>query len=443
MKKLGLQNNNTLSDISPLAGLTNLTDLDLYNNHISDISALSNLKKMKFLQIYSNSISDISPLSQMSDLHYLDAGGNKIRDISKLANLTNLTYIGLGRNNISDISALKTLVDNAANPSSINIFLSENYLNLANGTKTKENIDYMVGKGVAVLYDSQKSLSQTPFDAKAQAGATRVDLSWDYMPDTEYEVTRTGGGKTVSLLTGSTDTSYADTGVAPGIEYEYTVRAHIWVGEGADPVTVEKKVAATTDNPDVTAQIKDNNLREAILTQLGRGSGPITLADMLSITRLTAWMENITDLSGLEYAANLEELDLWGNRVSDISPLAGLTKLKTLALSNNKISGISALSSLTNLTTLALGDNSISDISALSSLTNLENLHLYGNKLSDISALAPLTKLENLNLGSNELSDISALAPLKKLTQLYLGGNHISDISVLSSLTKLESLGLE
>jgi len=367
-------------------------------------------------------------------------------------------------------------------------YTGENYLNLAEGTRTKRIIDDLGNSGVPVICDSQKPLSETPFDAKAQAGATRVDLSWDYMPDTKYEVTRTGGGTTVTLLADSTDTSYTDSGVVPGIEYEYTVRAHIWQGEDVAPLTVEKAVTATTDNPDVTDKFKDAGLRQAILEQLGRSSGPITLADMLSITSLSATFKYITDLSGLEYATNLEELNVWGNRVSDISPLAGLTKLKkldlgsnvyvsdisalasltdledlklymndisdisplagltklkTLLLANNvNISDISALSSLNNLEYLQLGGNDISDISALSSLNNLEYLYLDYNDISDISVLPSLSKLECLYLDYKDISDISALAPLKNLTELFLSGNHISDISVLSSLTRLEHLGL-
>jgi Leucine-rich repeat (LRR) protein len=53
---------NQISDISPLANLTSLEHIELYNNSISDISALSNLTNLNWLWIHANQISDISPL---------------------------------------------------------------------------------------------------------------------------------------------------------------------------------------------------------------------------------------------------------------------------------------------------------------------------------------------------------------------------------------------
>ena len=53
-------NSNTISDLSPLAGLTNLTQLYLWGNNISDISALASLTNLAGLWLGVNSISDIS-----------------------------------------------------------------------------------------------------------------------------------------------------------------------------------------------------------------------------------------------------------------------------------------------------------------------------------------------------------------------------------------------
>ena len=104
----------------------------------------------------------------------------------------------------------------------------------------------------------------------------------------------------------------------------------------------------------VTAQvvdIPDPNLRAAIETALGKASGAtITAADMAGLTHLTARGANITNLTGLEFAANLTNLDLsyGGGRetshaVKDLSPLADLTQLTQLRLPGNSISDISAV----------------------------------------------------------------------------------------------------
>jgi hypothetical protein len=99
-----------VSDISPLAGLTGLTELDLGANEIGDISPLANLTGPAELNLGANEISDISPLASanLTSLTGLDLGGNQISDISPLASasLTSLTGLDLGGNQISDISPL-------------------------------------------------------------------------------------------------------------------------------------------------------------------------------------------------------------------------------------------------------------------------------------------------------------------------------------------------
>ena len=194
--------------------------------------------------------------------------------------------------------------------------------------------------------------------------------------------------------------------------------------------------------------IPDANLRAAIEKELNKQAGdpPITAADMVTLTSLSASDSNISDLTGLEHATKLTSLDLEGNSISDISVLAELTTLTSLDLDDNSILDISALAELTTLTSLKLNFNSVSDISAVSGLTNLERLELRNNSISDISDLSGLTNLTRLNLSENGFSDVSALVPvlsrLTNLTSLILSGNGISDVSALSEFTNLTSLEL-
>ena len=203
-----------------------------------------------------------------------------------------------------------------------------------------------------------------------------------------------------------------------------------------------------------TVDIPDSNLRAAIEVGLNKRAGaPITVDDMATLNQLTAKNANISDLTGLEFATNLAELDLSGevvedswrnsNSISDLSPLAGLVNLKVLDVYSNSVSDISALVGLTNLEVLILADNSISDISALAGLTNLRGLGLWSNSISDISALAGLVNLRVLDLYGNSVSDISALSGLINLVALVLWNNSVSDISALAGLTNLTELDLD
>jgi Leucine-rich repeat (LRR) protein len=167
-----------------------------------------------------------------------------------------------------------------------------------------------------------------------------------------------------------------------------------------------------------------------------------TPADMLGLRELSCINSGVTDITGLEYAENLQTINLHLNQISDITPLAGLSNLRNLNLSRNQINGLSTLSGLSGLRSLDLHGNQLSSISALSGLANLESLVLRFNQLSNISALSGLTKLRHLSLHSNQLSDISALSELTKLETLLLQHNQISSISALSGLANLTKLYL-
>jgi internalin A len=184
----------------------------------------------------------------------------------------------------------------------------------------------------------------------------------------------------------------------------------------------------------------DANLEAAVEAQLGV-SDP-SPEDMLDLTTLHAQQAGISNLAGIEHAANLTELHLWENQISDISPLSQLGHLTDLYLWSNQIEDVSPLSGLNALTVLALPDNQIRDISALSGLTSLKQLYLYVNQITDTAPLSGLINLEDLYLYANQIMDVSPLSGLTKLTTLELGANQITNISALSGLTNLRALFL-
>ena len=193
--------------------------------------------------------------------------------------------------------------------------------------------------------------------------------------------------------------------------------------------------------------IPDANL-EAALRELFEAHNvlgpnqPITRQHMAGIIGLPARERHITDLTGLEYATNIQRLFLSGNQISDITPLTQLTQLQVLDLSYNKISDISPLRALTQLRLLELSGNEINNISPLSGLTRLEELFLHFNKTSNVVPLRALTQLRFLALDSNGISDVRPLSGLTQLMYLFLNLNKISDVEPLSGLTQLVNLQL-
>jgi hypothetical protein len=106
---LDLGDNQYIADISPLAGLTNLTQLVLNQNRISDLSPLSGLTQLRELDVHHNQISDISPLAGLTRLQRLSLRENPVRDISVLSGLTMLDDLILSITEVSDISPLSGL----------------------------------------------------------------------------------------------------------------------------------------------------------------------------------------------------------------------------------------------------------------------------------------------------------------------------------------------
>ena len=67
---------------------------------------------MKWLELRATNISDISPLARLSQLEWLDLHQNNISSVSPLVNLTQLKWLNIAHNNIADLSPLDGLREN-------------------------------------------------------------------------------------------------------------------------------------------------------------------------------------------------------------------------------------------------------------------------------------------------------------------------------------------
>ena len=89
--------------------------------------------------------------------------------------------------------------------------------------------------------------------------------------------------------------------------------------------------ATNSDNREV--EIPNERLRVAVERELRKESGEIiTVADMLSLTELSAESMGISDLTGLEFATGLVSLYFANNEVEDLSPLQTAPRLFVLSI---------------------------------------------------------------------------------------------------------------
>ena len=155
---------NSITDLTPLSGLASLDWLGVSSNvGLTDIGPLAPLSNLKTLSIANNAIDDISALSDLINLTLLSAHHTLLVDISSIAGLTALDNIWLHNNAIVDISPLQgltaaaviTLNDNTSLRDIQPLFNNEGLgagdsVNLTNTAVICTDVTALRGKGVAV-----------------------------------------------------------------------------------------------------------------------------------------------------------------------------------------------------------------------------------------------------------------------------------------------------
>ena len=415
-----------ITDISPVKGLKNLTRLWFHRTQVSDLAPLAGLINLQHLGAWSKGhyVSDLSPLANLTNLKHLDMSGSyEITDISPLANLKNLTYLRLYDNSISDISALTGLT----NLQYLVLASQERDLNLtplANLTRLKDL--RLAGNEISDI-----------FPLSGLSALEWLDLTKNNISDIS-PLAKLTNLKVLILDRNKIE----DVSPLAGLTNLKTLNI------SRNPITDFSPLAELVQNTKILFDvvIPDVNLRAVIVEVLGKedATAPITFEEMKTLTTISASDRDIKDLTGLEYAVNLEILNASDNQITDLSPLSKLINLRVLNIWHNPVESLSPIAGLSNLETITLiGDGGISDISPLAGLVKLRHFLTWGNPISNLSPLANLTQIETLDICGSEASDISVLANLTGLKSLYLIGNGISDVSALSGLTSLERLKLE
>ena len=371
-----------VTGLDTLLTLPSLRDLSFRWAGIADVTVIGQLTDLEKLTLTRNEIIDITPLENLVNLMSLYLDGNRndsetLSDISALASLENLRELNISSNAISDITPLAGLVK-----------LRELYLyqNNISDVSALENLVELTS--LSFGYNDVSDVSPL-------AELMKLENLW---------------------LSGNP-----------------VENAHVLY-----PLTQQDPpVGIDIDVPAPVVEVPDAALAALLRTTLELAAdADITTADMEKLSTLDASSQGITDLTGLEYAVNLESLFLDSNSIVDISPLASLTTLRYLSLEDNDISDVSPLSGLVNLVNLRINENNVSDLTPLAGLVTLTGLFVPDNDISDVSPLSSLVNLDFLSLENNSIVDVSPLANLVGLVKLYVIGNSIANAGVLYPLTQ-------
>lgn len=98
-----------VQDVSPLAGLTYLEALDLCDTNVSDVAALSGLEHLKELNLVATDVCDLTPLASLGHLKRLEIHHTDVTDLTPLAKLKNLEFLGLRDTQVGDVVPLSQL----------------------------------------------------------------------------------------------------------------------------------------------------------------------------------------------------------------------------------------------------------------------------------------------------------------------------------------------
>ena len=451
LRRLELRGNGFISDVSALANLADLMQLDLSDNAVEDIGPLAGLVRLNSLMLNSNRIADLSPLTNMTSLTLLDLRENSIDDLEPLSELASLQRLYLANNRISDVSALASMT------SMVNLDLSANAI---------EDLGPLAGlEGMKWLYLNENRIE----DVSALADMTDI--------------------RTLEL----SDNVVAD--IAALTEF---VRLQVL---SLDSNRIED-VSALANMPDmVSLELSDNAVADiAALSELVRLSNLFlddnriedvsALANMTALRTLRLQRNDIDDLAPLSELPRLSSLNLDGNAIVDVTPLAEMSSVRRLEISHNRIVDIGPIINGTIFATgvargkrIEIYGNPLDSASVDELIPTLRSrgvyvgfgvdtrggtdfefvdptlralvgeagaggpvfvddapthqvgwiwvLRIHGRGIRSLSGLEGAQGMRALHAASNLIADLSPLADLVNVTELDLRDNRISDISPL------------
>ncbi|EAD2138859.1 LPXTG cell wall anchor domain-containing protein [Listeria monocytogenes] len=168
--------------------------------------------------------------------------------------------------------------------------------------------------------------------------------------------------------------------------------------------------------------IPDPELKKQLNTLINGGSAPntdITEAQMAGLTSISL-DTGVTDLTGLEYAKNIQTLSFNGVTAS-LEPIKNLTTVKNITIrggniTSNQFADLSGLSSLESLTVNETKvDNAF--LSKINNIPNLTALNISRNLgITKVDTLKSLPKLATLNASFCQIDDYSGIEQFPSLT---------------------------
>lgn len=386
---LNLDGNN-LTDISPVSGLTELTELNVMNNpDLTDLSPLAGLTELTRINFYGSPISDYSFMAGMTKLEQVQLYDvQEDTDLSFLSGMTNVKrlYTNGSNNYISDLSFLSGMTGLQELNLQVGAGLEELDLSFAANMPELTRLN--------IYNNGQNSVNAT--DLTPLAGLTKLqELSVSAEVESLAPLTGLTELRSLQLWSRNGSGNYyplTDIGALSGMTKLTTLNLEI--GDVKDLSPISGLTGLTELQLYGNYQVTDLRFLSGLTK--------------LRTVRLNPYSGNgaavLTSLEGLENLTELRELRIYSaGNLTDVAPLANLTKLTALSLPYRNYSDgeppaleLSGLSGLTKLQELEI-NSSVVSLEPLRGLTDLRSLRISGDWQNPVDNLEPLSGLEKLN----------------------------------------------
>lgn len=336
LKKLYLDNNTDITDVSPLNRLTQLEELSLVKTKTEDISCLDKLVNLKRLNIDKTKVSDLSCLEQYPNLSALNMSGLKKLNADTIKLPESLKELNCMSDRLENLAFLETV------PNLTTINAAGNALTEIEILGKYENI-----YSVTLNYNNIADISPIAKETISNLSVTNNQIA---------DISCLRSCTRISLLT-----------------------------------------LANNNITDISALEEKTGLHQLDVSH-NQIEDISPLKDDFNLYRLDISNNNVEDISAVATIDALEHLEAGHNRIMDISPVGEnknlMEKAEVVSFENNQISDISVLAKYKNLEYVYLSNNLIEDVSAFSVLKGLTLVKLNSNQIKDTAGISGVKILE-------------------------------------------------
>jgi serine/threonine protein kinase/formylglycine-generating enzyme required for sulfatase activity/Leucine-rich repeat (LRR) protein len=435
---------NQIRDLKPLQGMR-LTELQLYQCQVEDLKPLAGMP-LNRLRVFSRHLRNCEPLKGMPlttlDLSYC----TQIQDFTPLTGLP-LTGLHLNACQIRDLQPLLGLKLTEVSLAGTRVrdlqqLKGMPLKNLAIQRTGVTDLTPLQGMELKEIFLSPKTITQGLNHLRDMKSLHRIGIGYastEKWPAAEFWERYEKGEFAPVPFTEADAKRIAALPVAEQVEEvrKELIKRNPGFDGKLTPTTENGVVTEFSVNTDQILDISPIRALTGLVYLDLRGTYPNKgkLSDLsplkgTSITRLDCSSTQIADLSPLA-GLPLTFLHFNHNPVSDLTPLTGMP-LEELGLAETKVVDLSPLQGM-KIKVLGAQILPVTDLSPLAGMP-LKGLDLYHT--IGVTSLEPLRgmPLEGLNLQDVPVSDLSPLAGMTTLRTLLLQGNKVSDLSPLAGL---------